>query len=77
MWSFESSPTEPPVPFPESAGVQDGVAGDVVVLPFNDPAAVTELLAQQPERFAAVICEPFQRALAAAAGVPRRRQARL
>jgi glutamate-1-semialdehyde 2,1-aminomutase len=44
--------------------VQDGVAGDVVVLPFNDPAAVTELLATQPERFAAVICEPFQRALA-------------
>jgi glutamate-1-semialdehyde 2,1-aminomutase len=64
VWSFEQSPTEPPVPYPESAGVQDGVAGDVVVLPFNDPAAVTELLAAQPERFAAVICEPFQRAIA-------------
>jgi glutamate-1-semialdehyde 2,1-aminomutase len=64
VWSFEQSPTEPPVPFPESAGVQDGVAGDVVVLPFNDPEAITELLATRPRRFAAVICEPFQRALA-------------
>jgi glutamate-1-semialdehyde 2,1-aminomutase len=64
VWSFEQSPTEPPAPYPESAGVQDGVAADVVVLPFNDPGAVTELLAAQPQRFAAVICEPFQRALA-------------
>ncbi|HTF59170.1 MAG TPA: aminotransferase class III-fold pyridoxal phosphate-dependent enzyme [Actinomycetes bacterium] len=64
VWSFEQSPTDPPVPFPESAGVQEGVVGDVVVLPFNDPGAVTELLEAEPERFAAVICEPFQRALA-------------
>jgi glutamate-1-semialdehyde 2,1-aminomutase len=63
VWSFEHSPSRPPEPFPESAGVQRGVASDLVVLPFNDPGAVAELLAAQPERFAAVICEPFQRAI--------------
>lgn len=68
VWSFEHSPTRSPAPFPESAGVQAGVAGDLVVLPFNDAGAVTELLAAQPDRFAAVICEPFQRALAPVPG---------
>lgn len=68
VWSFEHSPTRPPIPFPESAGVQAGVASDLVVLPFNDAAAVTELLSARPDRFAAVICEPFQRALAPVPG---------
>jgi glutamate-1-semialdehyde 2,1-aminomutase len=62
-WSFESTPSEPPWPAPESAGIQGGVREDVAVLPFNDPAAVRDLLAGHPDRFAAAICEPFQRAI--------------
>jgi glutamate-1-semialdehyde 2,1-aminomutase len=41
-----------------SAGVPDAVAGTAIVLPFNDPAAVTALFAAQPGRIAAVIVEP-------------------
>jgi glutamate-1-semialdehyde 2,1-aminomutase len=63
VWSFEHSPTHPPDPYPESAGVQRGVASDLVVLPFNDAEAVAQALGAQPGRFAAVICEPFQRAI--------------
>ena len=62
VWSYEHAPTEWPTPYPESAGIQAGVAEEVVVLPFNDGAAVRETMRASPERFAAVICEPMQRA---------------
>jgi glutamate-1-semialdehyde 2,1-aminomutase len=62
-WSFEHTPSNPPIPAPESAGIQQGVSEDIVVLPFNDPNAVREMLKAYPKRFAAVICEPLQRAL--------------
>lgn len=62
-WSMESSPTQIPTPYPESAGMQRGVKEDLVVLPYNDAAAVRELLRANPKRFAALICEPAQRAL--------------
>lgn len=61
-WSMESSPTSV-TPYPESAGMQDGVLNDLVVLPYNDAEAVKSLLEQNPTRFAAIICEPAQRAL--------------
>jgi glutamate-1-semialdehyde 2,1-aminomutase len=41
-----------------SAGVPDAVAATTVVLPFNDPAAVTLAFAAQPGRIAALIVEP-------------------
>ena len=65
VWSFEHSASSAPYPSPtpESAGTQPGLAGDIAVLPFNDAEAVGELISAQPTRFAAVICEPFQRAL--------------
>jgi glutamate-1-semialdehyde 2,1-aminomutase len=63
VWSFEHSEPDGTRPVPESAGVQAGIADDIVVLPFNDPAAIGELLDAEPDRFAAVICEPLQRAL--------------
>jgi glutamate-1-semialdehyde 2,1-aminomutase len=63
VWSFEHSEPDGTRPVPESAGVQTGIAGDIVVLPFNDAAAIGALLDAQPDRFAAVICEPLQRAL--------------
>ena len=63
VWSHEHSPTRAPEPYPESAGIQKGVREEMVVLPFNDSGAVRDALRAQPERFAAVICEPMQRAL--------------
>lgn len=67
-WSMESSPTDIPHPYPASAGMQRGVSDDMVVLPYNDVEAVRNLLRANPERFAAVICEPVQRALSPVPG---------
>lgn len=63
VWSFEHSELDGQRPVPESAGIQAGVADDVAVLPFNDSEAIGALLRAEPDRFAAVICEPLQRAL--------------
>ncbi len=41
-----------------SAGVPEAVAATAIVLPYNDPSAVTEAFAAQPGRIAAVIVEP-------------------
>jgi glutamate-1-semialdehyde 2,1-aminomutase len=41
-----------------SAGVPDAVAATTIVLPYNDPTAVTRAFAAQPGRIAAVIVEP-------------------
>jgi glutamate-1-semialdehyde 2,1-aminomutase len=41
-----------------SAGVPDGVAATAIVLPYNDPDAVTRTFASQPGRIAAVLVEP-------------------
>jgi glutamate-1-semialdehyde 2,1-aminomutase len=41
-----------------SAGVPEAVAATTVVLPFNDPAAVSRAFEAQPDRIAAVIVEP-------------------
>ena len=64
-WSFEWSPSAGPDPVPESAGTQPGIEHDIVVLPFNDAAAIRDLLDAEPDRFAAVIIEPIQRAIPA------------
>jgi glutamate-1-semialdehyde 2,1-aminomutase len=68
VWSFEHSETHPPEGVPESAGIQAGVGQDVAVLPFNDPVAIADLLDAHPDRYAAVICEPLQRAIAPVPG---------
>jgi glutamate-1-semialdehyde 2,1-aminomutase len=41
-----------------SAGVPDAVAGTTIVLPYNDPAAITQAFAEHAGRIAAVIVEP-------------------
>jgi glutamate-1-semialdehyde 2,1-aminomutase len=41
-----------------SAGVPDAVAATTIVLPFNDPAAISLALEAEPGRIAAVIVEP-------------------
>jgi glutamate-1-semialdehyde 2,1-aminomutase len=43
---------------PDSPGVPPGTAADTLVAPFNDLAAVEELLEQYPAQVAAVIVEP-------------------
>jgi len=68
VWSFEKSASEPPRGTPESAGIQRGVAEDICVLPFNDSKSVRDEMRANPERYAAVICEPFQRTLSPAPG---------
>jgi glutamate-1-semialdehyde 2,1-aminomutase len=64
VWSFESGPSEPR-PVPASAGIQRGTREDIVVLPFNDSDAIRDVLRREPDRFAAVIVEPVQRAVPA------------
>jgi glutamate-1-semialdehyde 2,1-aminomutase len=63
VWSFEHSLPDGTRPIVESAGVQHGIADDIAVVPFNDAEAIGPLLDAEPDRFAAVICEPLQRAL--------------
>jgi glutamate-1-semialdehyde 2,1-aminomutase len=43
---------------PGSPGVTQGTVADTLVLPFNNPEAVSELFARSGERIAAVIVEP-------------------
>jgi glutamate-1-semialdehyde 2,1-aminomutase len=44
---------------PDSRGVTEGVAGDTIVLPFNDVSAVEEVFARNGDAIAAVIVEPY------------------
>lgn len=63
VFSMEYSPTQIPVPYPISRGIQRGVTDEIVVLPYNDAARFREMMRAYPGRFAAVICEPMQRTL--------------
>jgi len=44
---------------PDSLGVTEGTAGDTIVLPFNDAAAVERAFHANPDSIAAVIVEPY------------------
>lgn len=54
-------------PFPEAvpdcAGIPRTARQDVLVSPFNDPAAATQLIEERNRELAAVIVEPLQRSL--------------
>ncbi|MEC3909445.1 aspartate aminotransferase family protein [Sphingobium sp. CR2-8] len=63
VFSMEYSPTQIPVPYAISNGIQKGVTDEVVVLPYNDATAFRAMMRAYPGRFAAVICEPMQRTL--------------
>ena len=44
---------------PNSPGVTQGVARDTIVLPFNDPQALSGVFESNPQKIAAVIVEPY------------------
>lgn len=44
---------------PNSPGITEGTARDTIVLPYNDAAAVEAAFANNPDRIAAVIVEPY------------------
>ena len=51
-----------PTPVPDSAGIPQGVADEMLIAPFNDLEAVTSLLSEHSD-VAAIIVEPLQRIL--------------
>jgi glutamate-1-semialdehyde 2,1-aminomutase len=55
----EGGPPEEPVAHPETAGLPPGSAEQIVVVPFNDPAAFARALDRYGDRLAAVIMEPI------------------
>ena len=56
-----------PQAVPDSAGIPQGVADQMLIAPFNDLAAVEALLAEHDD-IAAIIAEPLQRIIPAAPG---------
>lgn len=57
-----------PTPVPDVGGIPKGALDSVLVAPFNDAAAVEEILAAHGQEIAAVIVEPLQRAIPPAPG---------
>ncbi|MFE3070110.1 aspartate aminotransferase family protein [Streptomyces sp. NPDC059247] len=55
----EAGPYGTPHSVPHSPGIPDGVVGDVVVCPWNDPEALRTCLDAHRGEIAAVICEPI------------------
>ncbi len=56
-----------PTPVPDSAGILQGVADEMLIAPFNDLEAVASLLAEHND-IAAIIAEPLQRIIPAQPG---------
>ncbi len=56
-----------PTPVPDSAGIPQGVADEMLIAPFNDLAAVDSLLGEHSD-IAAIIVEPLQRIIPAKPG---------
>ncbi|MGB7270315.1 MAG: aminotransferase class III-fold pyridoxal phosphate-dependent enzyme [Albidovulum sp.] len=56
-----------PTPVPDSAGIPQGVADEMLIAPFNDLEAVASLLSEYAD-IAAIIAEPLQRIIPAQPG---------
>lgn len=50
-----------PQPVPDSAGIPQGVADEMLIAPFNNIESVTAILDEHPSDIAAIIVEPLQR----------------
>src|SRR5438093_2203918 len=57
-----------PLPVPDSAGIPKSVRDEVIIAPFNDAAAVADLVHEHKGDLAGVIVEPFQRIIPPAPG---------
>ena len=54
----EVGPRDHPASVPGNSGIPSAIMDLVVVVPFNDPAAVARALAEHPDRIAGMIIEP-------------------
>ena len=61
-------PPDFPQALPDSAGIPEYVAGQVLIAPFNDIQATAELIRGHHDRLAGVIVEPMQRLIPPQAG---------
>ena len=57
-----------PQPVPDSAGIPDSVAAEMLIAPFNDPDYIRSLLAEHGDQIAGLIVEPLQRIIPPAPG---------
>jgi len=57
-----------PAPVPDSAGIPKSVRDDMLIAPFNDAAAVADLVHEHKGELAGIIVEPFQRIIPPAPG---------
>lgn len=57
-----------PEPVPDSAGIPQAVAADVLVAPYNDAVFAESLLAEHGHEVAAILVEPLQRIIPPAPG---------
>jgi len=57
-----AGPDDAPLPVAESAGINDSVLADTVVLPYNHPAASAAILRRHRDRVAGVIVDPLMSA---------------
>jgi glutamate-1-semialdehyde 2,1-aminomutase len=62
QWTPEPPPF--PSPHPNSSGIPESAAANVLVAPFNDVATTTAIIERHHDQIAAVIVEPLQRTIA-------------
>jgi glutamate-1-semialdehyde 2,1-aminomutase len=64
FWSSQppldkAGPADRPIPYRQSAGIPDALQEMVVVVPFNDPAAIERAIVEHQDEAACVIMEPI------------------
>src|SRR5262249_16282981 len=52
-------PETNPAPYPASAGMADGLAQNLILVPYNRPALLQRPFRQHADDFACLICEPI------------------
>ncbi|MFN8558037.1 MAG: aminotransferase class III-fold pyridoxal phosphate-dependent enzyme, partial [Dehalococcoidia bacterium] len=68
---MSGTPKDPPpfpTPEPDAAGIPAAIRDTVLIAPFNDAETATGIITDHKDELAAVIVEPFQRALPPAPG---------
>jgi len=68
MSAHATRQTSYPTPIPDSAGIPHDVEADVLISRWNDAELTRQIVEENAESLAAVICEPLQRSLVPAPG---------